>query len=157
MARGITNTNVTRMKEEKSRVKVEKSRDKAPARHATDDDDDDDDEPQHNGRDEHQRDAEEDEEHADEDDEEGGDSPRGAKRVRVNDDGDSVPSGSQPASLPKVKTQPRGDDGFVCLTVLRISFVVLMALVGISPVQLSAYSCRTLSPTTLLNSSLDRI
>jgi hypothetical protein len=112
MARSTTHTNGTghaRVKQEKSRVKVEKAKGKAPARAATEDDDDEEEEEEEEQN--NSQDAEE-EEH-EEEVEEGGGSPRGAKRVRVNDDGDSVPSGSQPMPLPKVKTQPRGDDGFV--------------------------------------------
>ncbi|KAF5321543.1 hypothetical protein D9619_000206 [Psilocybe cf. subviscida] len=119
MARSATNTNGVRVKEEKHRVKAEKAKGKAPARQATEEeDDDDDDEPQNNTQN-GQRGGEEDEEAADEDEDEG-ESPRGAKRVRVNDDGDSVPSGSQAALLPKVKTQPRGDDGYIPGSIVRI-------------------------------------
>jgi hypothetical protein len=66
---------------------------------------------------EQSRGAEGEEDAADErDDEEETASPRGAKRVRVNRDGASVPSGSQNQEeplLPKVKTLPRGRDGWV--------------------------------------------
>lgn len=58
--------------------------------------------------------GEEDEENpvADEDDQ-GKGSPRGVKRARVNENGDSVPSDSQspPPERIRMKTQPRDVDG----------------------------------------------
>ncbi|KAJ8519683.1 hypothetical protein ONZ45_g3400 [Pleurotus djamor] len=48
--------------------------------------------------------------------------PHGNKRTRINDDGDSVPSGSQspPPQRLKVKTQPRDADGFIPGSIVRI-------------------------------------
>jgi len=45
-------------------------------------------------------------------------SPRGNKRRRMNGEGDSAPSGSQPEpNLPRVKTLPRGADGYVLMII----------------------------------------
>ena len=105
MSRRATNADSAyrRVKEEKIKVKEERNKGKRRARVEEE---------------EEQRpspDAEGNEDAAGEpdDDEEAG-SPRGAKRLRVNGDGDSAPGGSQnddEPPLPKVKTLPRGSDG----------------------------------------------
>jgi hypothetical protein len=99
-----------RVKEEKIKVKEEKSKGKRRAQ--TEEEEEQTQEP-----------AEEDDAAGDDEDgqqdDDGAGSPRGAKRARVNGEGDSVPSGSGPQyQHPKVKTQPRGDDGSVCLALL---------------------------------------
>ncbi|KAF9554516.1 P-loop containing nucleoside triphosphate hydrolase protein [Agrocybe pediades] len=59
-----------------------------------------------------------------EDTEENG-SPRGSKRRRTNGEGDSAPSGSgshedNNEDLPRVKTLPRGEDGYIPGSIVRI-------------------------------------
>jgi len=105
MSRRATNADSTRRRVKEEKIKVKEERNKGKQRARVDEEE------------EEQRpspDAEEDEDAAGEpnNDEEAG-SPRGAKRIRVNGDGDSAPGGSQndDAPLPKVKTLPRGSDG----------------------------------------------
>ncbi|KAF5321440.1 hypothetical protein D9619_000084 [Psilocybe cf. subviscida] len=107
MARSATNTNGVCAKEEKHRVKAEKAKGKAPARQATEEEeDDDDDEPQNNTQNGQRGDEEEG--GRSEEDEDEGESPRSAF------------AGSQAALLPKVKTQPRGDDGYIPGSIVRM-------------------------------------
>lgn len=93
-----------RVKEKKIKVKEEKSKGK---RRAYTEEEEEEEQIQEHAEDD---DAAGDDEDGQQDEDEAG-SPRGAKRARVNGDGDSVPSGSGPQYHPKVKTQPRGDDG----------------------------------------------
>jgi structural maintenance of chromosomes protein 5 len=108
MSRRATNADSThhrRVKEEKIKVKEERNKGKQRAR--VDEEEEEQRQPP--------QDPEGDEDAAGEpDDEEEAGSPRGAKRIRVNGDGDSAPGGSQnddEPPLPKVKTLPRGSDG----------------------------------------------
>ncbi|PPQ70577.1 hypothetical protein CVT24_000055 [Panaeolus cyanescens] len=47
-------------------------------------------------------------------------SPRGSKRLRVNDQGDSAPSPSGSQPLPKYQTLPRDTDGYIPGSIVRI-------------------------------------
>ncbi|KIM34992.1 hypothetical protein M413DRAFT_449948 [Hebeloma cylindrosporum] len=101
-----------RVKEEKIQIKEERNKGKQRARVEDEEEE------------QISQDVEGDEDAAGEpDDEEEAGSPRGAKRMRVNRDGDSVPGGSQNEDeppLPKVKTLPRGTDGYIPGSIVRI-------------------------------------
>ncbi|KAF8165900.1 P-loop containing nucleoside triphosphate hydrolase protein [Crassisporium funariophilum] len=107
------------VKKEKIRVKEERQKTKGKQRAPAVEE-----EEEQQGED---QDAEGEDEDAEGDQEEGegqeSGSPRGSKRVRVNGEGDSVPSasGSQLRQrLPKVKTLPRDTDGYIPGSIVRI-------------------------------------
>ena len=85
-------------------MKEEKSKGKGKARARVDAENDEDD--QQNGAGD--QDAEGDD---DEGDREGVGSPRGAKRTRLNEEGESRPGGSGSQRIPRQKTLPRDVDG----------------------------------------------
>ncbi|KII94777.1 hypothetical protein PLICRDRAFT_128007 [Plicaturopsis crispa FD-325 SS-3] len=101
----------SRVKTEKvktERVKQEKTRESKKARVETEDEED--------------AEGEDDAQDGEEDDEEGGGSPKGRKRARVNDDGDSRPSNGEGsgAARTRTKTLPRDEDGFIPGSIVRI-------------------------------------
>ncbi|KAH9482179.1 Structural maintenance of chromosomes protein 5 [Psilocybe cubensis] len=103
-------TENTRSKREKVKVKEEKDKGKQRARVEEENEDDAQDE------------QEEENTPPDYEDEGEEGSPRGPKRRRTNVNGDSAPSGSG-TQLPKrenVKTLPRGDDGYIPGSIVRI-------------------------------------
>ncbi|KAF8967457.1 P-loop containing nucleoside triphosphate hydrolase protein [Flammula alnicola] len=101
-----------RVKEERVKVKDEKTKGKRRA--PVEEEEEQEQEQDAEGEDE---DAQGEQDNEEEEAESG--SPRGSKRARVNDDGDSVPGGSQ-LQQPRVKTQPRGDDGYIPGSIVRI-------------------------------------
>ena len=94
----------TAIREGKVRVKEEKSKSKGKQRARVDAEDDEDDEQIGAG----DQDAEGED---DEGDPAGVGSPRGAKRTRLNEEGESRPGGSGSRRLPRLKTLPRDVDG----------------------------------------------
>ncbi|KAF9476726.1 P-loop containing nucleoside triphosphate hydrolase protein [Pholiota conissans] len=110
-----------RVKEEKVKVKEEKAKGKRRADVEEEDEEEPTQEPADEAGNDEDAAGEPDGSQQDEDD---AGSPRGNKRARVNGDGDSVPSGSQPQyQHVRVKTQPRGDDGYIPGSIVRIQLL----------------------------------
>ncbi|KDR84246.1 hypothetical protein GALMADRAFT_703330 [Galerina marginata CBS 339.88] len=107
-----------RVKQEKTKVKEEK--DKGKRRAHVEEEEEQHDEDQDAEGEEEDAPGEPDNEEEDEEAESG--SPRGSKRRRTNGEGDSAPSGSGSQQQPrgKVKTLPRGDDGYIPGSIVRI-------------------------------------
>ncbi|OSX59547.1 hypothetical protein POSPLADRAFT_1048859 [Postia placenta MAD-698-R-SB12] len=61
-----------------------------------------------------------DKEEDEEDEQEDGASPKGRKRVRVNEEGDSRPAAFTPESKPRIQALPRDADGFIPGSIVRI-------------------------------------
>jgi len=150
MSRRATNSDYThhkRVKEEKIKIKEERSKGKQRARV---------DEEQEEQR-QRSPDADGDEDDAGEPDDESG-SARGSKRIRVNGDGDSAPGGSQNEDeplLPRVKTLPRGSDGWVFLFPLFYLPQPSKICLDIFQDPLFESNCITLSP--MITSSSFRV
>ncbi|KAF8887232.1 hypothetical protein CPB84DRAFT_1523152 [Gymnopilus junonius] len=132
MARRATTTQEPRavkaekVKQEKMRVKEEKvNKGKGKARHIEEDEEEEEDEPEQEQEEEPQATQEDEEQDEYEQEDESG-SPRGSKRRRTNGQGDSAPSGSQVQSQSQdqprqlYKTLPRGDDGYIPGSIVRI-------------------------------------
>jgi len=139
-----------RVKREKVKVKEEKNKGKERA---------------HIEEGEEEQDAAPEEEHVNNEEEEHEtESPRGPKRRRTNVGGDSAPSGSgsqedpeDEVLLPRVKTLPRGSDGFVYILSGRMNsyFHAFAVALFLGPSFVS--NSTTSSPTMLLNSDQDLI